>query len=65
MKETGQFQSIDSLGLKIKNRDLEAFHELYNTCFVPLQHYAMRYLYDWKEAEDMVQDAFLDRKSVV
>ncbi len=59
MKEIGQFQSIDSLGLKIKNRDLEAFHELYNTCFVPLQHYAMRYLYDWKEAEDMVQDAFL------
>ncbi len=59
MKETNQFQSLDRLGLKIKNRDLEAFHELYNTCFLPLQHYAMRYLYDWKEAEDMVQDAFL------
>ena len=24
-----------------------------------MQHYAKRYLYDWKQAEDLVQDAFL------
>ena len=54
-KNTGK----DELGYRIKKRDLEAFHELYKTSFLPLQHYAMRYLYDWKEAEDMVQDAFL------
>lgn len=49
----------DKLGLRIKKRDLDAFHELYETSFLPLQHYAMRYLYEWKEAEDLVQDAFL------
>lgn len=59
MKEVNQSKSQDRLGFNIKNRDLTAFHELYNTCFLPLQHYAMRYLYDWKEAEDMVQNAFI------
>lgn len=47
-----------NLGLRIKKRS-DAFHELYKTSFLPLQHYAMRYLYDWKQAEDLVQDAFL------
>lgn len=54
-----KFTGKDELGSRIKKRDPEAFHELYKTSFLPLQHYAMRYLYDWKETEDMVQDAFL------
>lgn len=37
---------------------MEAFHILYRECFEPLQRYAMRYLYDWQAAEDMVQNAF-------
>ena len=49
----------DELGARIKKQDQEAFHELYRTSFSQLQHYAMRYLYDWDEAEDIVQDAFL------
>lgn len=53
------FTEKDELGPRIKKRDLKAFHELYKTSFLPLQHYAMRFLYDWKEAEDLVQDAFL------
>ena len=53
------WQEKSNLGLRIKKRDLDAFHELYKTSFLPLQHYAMRYLYDWKQAEDLVQDAFL------
>lgn len=39
-------------------RDREAFHTLYRECFEPLQHYAMRYTYDWQHAEDIVQNAF-------
>lgn len=46
------------LGHLIKKRNPEAFHELYRTSFNKLQKYAMRYLYDWNEAEDLVQDAF-------
>lgn len=49
---------IQELGVRIKNRDREAFHILYQECFEPLQRYAMRYVYDWQEAEDMVQNAF-------
>lgn len=48
----------DELGYRIKKKNPEAFHELYETSFNKLQHYAMRYLYDWKEAENLVQDAF-------
>lgn len=59
MARKDKFIGKDKLGLRIKKRDLTAFHELYETSFLPLQHYAMRYLYDWKEAEDLVQDAFL------
>ncbi|MBC5621535.1 RNA polymerase sigma factor [Butyricimonas hominis] len=54
-----EFSKKDELGSRIKKRDVKAFHELYRTSFRPLQHYAMRYLYDWKEAEDIVQEAFL------
>lgn len=49
----------DNLGLLIKKRNQEAFHELYRMYFNKLQKYAMRYLYSWAEAEDFVQDAFL------
>lgn len=49
----------DELGHLIKKRNQKAFHELYKTSFNRLQKYAMRYLYDWDEAEDLVQDAFL------
>lgn len=54
-KSTGK----DDLGSQIKKRNPAAFHKLYDTSFSKLQHYAMRYLYDWKEAENLVQDAFL------
>ena len=49
---------ITALGRRIKEGDKEAFHTLYKECFEPLQRYAMRYVYDGKEAEDMVQNAF-------
>ena len=54
-----QFTAQDDLGHLIKKHDPEAFHELYRTSFNKLQQYAMRYLYDWDDAEDLVQDAFL------
>lgn len=59
MAKANQFIEEDKLGERIKKRDLDAFHELYKISFLPLQRYAMRYLYDWKQAEDLVQDAFL------
>lgn len=49
----------DELGDLIKKRNQKAFHELYRTYFNKLQKYAMRFLYNWDEAEDLVQDAFL------
>ena len=42
---------IKDLGRKIKERDEEAFRFLYVEYFHNLQSYAMRYLYDWEEAE--------------
>ncbi len=54
-----QLTARDDLGHLIKKHDQEAFHELYRTSFNKLQQYAMRYLYDWDDAEDLVQDAFL------
>ena len=48
MARIEQYIEKSNLGLRIKKRDLDAFHELYKTSFLPLQHYAMRYLYDWK-----------------
>ena len=59
MATINRFIGEDKLGFRIKKGDLDAFHELYKTSFLPLQQYAMRYLYDWKQAEDVVQDAFL------
>ena len=46
---------IKDLGRKIKERDEEAFRFLYVEYFHNLQSYAMRYLYDWEEAENLVQ----------
>lgn len=53
-------QSIDieELGRRIKSRDREAFRILYQKYFDSLQQYAMRYLYDWDEAGNLVQEAF-------
>lgn len=51
-------QAIKSLGYRIKKRDREAFHVLYQEYFNALQVYAVRYVYDWQDAQDMVQDAF-------
>ena len=59
MVRIDKFIGKDKLGIRIKKRDLDAFHELYEISFLSLQHYAMRYLYDWQKAEDLVQDAFL------
>ena len=58
MARIEQYIEKSNLGLRIKKRDLDAFHELYKTSFLPLQHYAMRYLYDQDEAEYLVQEAF-------
>lgn len=54
-------QNIDikELGRRIKKHDEDAFRVLYVEYFHNLQQYAMRYLYDWEEAENLVQDAFL------
>ena len=49
MARIEQYIEKSNLGLRIKKRDLDAFHELYKTSFLPLQHYAMRYLYDWNK----------------
>ena len=49
---------IEELGHRIKKRDEEAFRVLYAEAFSNLQHYAMRYLYDWDEAENLVQESF-------
>lgn len=49
---------IKKLGEQVKLRDKEAFRVLYQACFANLQQYAMRYLYDWHEAENLVQEAF-------
>ena len=51
-----QLTARDDLGHLIKKHDQEAFHELYRTSFNKLQQYAMRYLYDWDDAEDGEDD---------
>ncbi len=50
--------NINELGKRIKRRDEEAFRVMYLEYFSKFQHYAMRYLYDWDEAENLVQEAF-------
>ena len=54
MQEIG----IEELGREIKLRNKEAFRILYRNYFATLQQYAMRYLYDQDEAENLVQEAF-------
>ncbi|MDE7073795.1 MAG: sigma-70 family RNA polymerase sigma factor [Odoribacter sp.] len=49
---------IEELGRRVKRRDEEAFRILYTEAFPNLQQYAMRYVYNWQEAEDLVQEAF-------
>ena len=48
-----QLTARDDVGHLIKKHDQEAFHELYRTSFNKLQQYAMRYLYNWDDAEDL------------
>ena len=50
--------NIQELGRRIKKHDEEAFRILYIEYFSNLRHYAMRYLYDWDEAENLVQEAY-------
>ncbi|WP_046404993.1 sigma-70 family RNA polymerase sigma factor [Odoribacter sp. N15.MGS-14] len=50
---------IKDLGRRIKGRDEKAFRYLYVEYFHHLQSYAMRYTYDWTEAENIVQESFL------
>lgn len=50
--------NIQELGRRIKKYDEEAFRILYIEYFSNLRHYAMRYLYDWDEAENLVQEAY-------
>jgi RNA polymerase sigma-70 factor (ECF subfamily) len=49
---------IKELGYKVKERDERAFRVLYRAYFAPLHRYATRYVYDAREAEDIVQEAF-------
>ena len=52
-------EELKAIGLRIKQGDKEAFHFLYRHYFDSLQEYAMRYVYDYQDAQDIVQDAFL------
>lgn len=52
-------EEIHRLGCRIKQRDRKAFHILYLESFTTLQRYAVRYVYDWEEAQEIVQEAFL------
>lgn len=51
-------EEIRELGFRIHKRDKEAFHILYKEFFASLQTYAVRYVYDWQDAQDIVQDAY-------
>lgn len=46
-------------GRRIKERDHEAFHTLYVKTFDTMRRYAFRYVYDWEEAADIAQQAYL------
>lgn len=48
-----------NLALRIRNHDGKALHIIYVEMFDALQRYAYRYVYDWEEAKDIVQSAFL------
>lgn len=47
------------LAERLADHDPAALHELYVGNFDSLQRYAYRYVYDWEEAKDIVQSAFL------
>lgn len=50
--------NIDDLNIRLRNKDIKAFRTVYNNGFNNLQRFAMRYVYDWQEAENIVQDAY-------
>ena len=52
-------ERLKAIGMGIKRGDKNAFHTYYKEYFVRLQEYAVRYVYDYQEAQDIVQDAFL------
>ena len=51
-------KELEDLGYRIKRQEKEAFHLLYTEYFAELRTYAQRFVYDYDEAEDIVQDAF-------
>jgi RNA polymerase sigma-70 factor (ECF subfamily) len=51
-------RELKSLGVRIKNREVDAYHLLYTEYFADLRGYAQRFVYDYNEAEDIVQDAY-------
>lgn len=51
-------REVENFNLRIKQGDLEAFHTLYVECFDKLCCYAQRFVYDYQEAQDIVQDSF-------
>lgn len=52
-------EELHNLTARLQQRDGLALHLLYVELFDPLQLYAFRYVYDWEEARDIVQSAFL------
>ena len=50
---------IGELGRRVKNGDKDAFKYLYIKYFRNFQSFAMRYVYDWNEAENIVQESYI------
>ena len=48
----------DDFNARIKRGDIDAFHTLYTESFNRLRIYAQQFVYDYQEAEDIVQDSF-------
>lgn len=49
---------LKKLGYRIKERENAAFHVLYVEYFASMQVYAKRFVYNYQDAQDIVQDAF-------
>lgn len=49
---------LKNLGYKVKARENAAFHVLYVEYFSSLQVYAQRFVYNYQDAQDIVQDAY-------
>lgn len=49
---------LKKLGYRIKARENAAFHVLYVEYFASMQVYAQRFVYNYQDAQDIVQDAF-------